>query len=157
MQEHLAFVMPTPDSVGREILEDHIQTILKDWEPFTVQIAGLFKSWDHWLMLGVKEGREKVIRLHDAFYSGLMRPYLREDLPFEPHVAIGYFGKDEFDVFARVKDPPLDKSRYEAVLQRTEKMQFEFFRTVDRLTLVGMDESFNRCENLKDFFLLDNV
>jgi 2'-5' RNA ligase len=155
MKEHLAFVMPTPESIGRNVLEEHIHSVLRNWEPFTVQITGLFKSWDHWLMLGVKEGREQVMQLHDALYSGVMKPYLRVDLPFEPHVALGYFGKNEFDVFARVKHPPLDKPRYDAVLEMAKKMHFDFRSKVDRLTLIQFDNSFKHCENLRDFYLLE--
>jgi 2'-5' RNA ligase len=157
MREHLGFIMPTPGSIGRETLEQHILSVLIDWDPFSVRITGLFKSWDHWLMLGVREGRDNVIRLHDELYSGLMKPHLREDLPFEPHIAIGYFGKKEFDVYARVKDPPLNKNRYETVLKMAEKMEFDFTRTVDRLTLVQFDDLFTHCENLRDFYLLDTV
>lgn len=157
MNEHLAFLMPTPGSVGRKILEEHIQSVLKKWRPFRVQISGLYKSWDHWLMLGVKEGRDQVIRLHDALYTGPIKPYLREDLPFEPHVAIGYFGTNDYDVYARIKNPPLDENRYLEVLKMAEAMEFNFSRSVDQLTLVQFDELFTQCENLKVFKLLNTL
>lgn len=35
-------------------------------------------------------GFSAVVRLHDRLYTGLLAPYLRLDVPFIPHVTLGY-------------------------------------------------------------------
>lgn len=34
------------------------------------------------------EGRDAIISLHDRLYAGILRPHLRTDLPFVPHMTI---------------------------------------------------------------------
>jgi 2'-5' RNA ligase len=34
------------------------------------------------------EGAEPIARLHDRLYEGLLKPHLRGDLPFEPHITV---------------------------------------------------------------------
>jgi len=38
------------------------------------------------------EGRDQINRLHDDLYSGVLRPHLREDIAFIPHVTIAADG-----------------------------------------------------------------
>jgi 2'-5' RNA ligase len=35
-----------------------------------------------------QEGREALTALHDRLYEGVLRPHLREDVPFPPHVTV---------------------------------------------------------------------
>jgi 2'-5' RNA ligase len=35
------------------------------------------------------EGHREIVALHDRLYEGVLRPHLREDLPFVPHVTVG--------------------------------------------------------------------
>lgn len=34
------------------------------------------------------EGREPIVRLHHELYAGVLRPHLREDVGYVPHVTI---------------------------------------------------------------------
>jgi 2'-5' RNA ligase len=34
------------------------------------------------------EGRDQIVALHDRLYSGLLRPHLRDDITFEPHITV---------------------------------------------------------------------
>lgn len=38
-----------------------------------------------------------MVELHDRFYSGPLKEFLRADLPFEPHIGIGFFGKGPYN------------------------------------------------------------
>lgn len=35
-----------------------------------------------------EEGRTELLALHDRLYAGVLRPHLRADVPFEPHVTV---------------------------------------------------------------------
>ena len=36
-----------------------------------------------------EEGREGIAALHGRLYEGVLRPYLRDDMPFLPHITVG--------------------------------------------------------------------
>lgn len=36
-----------------------------------------------------EEGRQELLAVHDQLYDGLLRPHLRTDIPFVPHVTVG--------------------------------------------------------------------
>lgn len=95
LPEHVTFVFPTPESIGRENLETHISNTLETWTSFKVHFCYLDKTWDHFLYLGAKEGYNQVVKLHDDLYKGILSPYLRNDLPFFPHNGLGLFSKEK--------------------------------------------------------------
>jgi hypothetical protein len=35
------------------------------------------------------EGFSRIVKLHDRFYTGLLAPELRLDIPFIPHITVG--------------------------------------------------------------------
>ena len=85
IEDHITIMHPIPEKVGKDRLINHIQSILKSWNPFDVRLYGLEKTFDHWLLLMVQEGSEKVIQLRDKLYDGWLSIYLRADLKFSPH------------------------------------------------------------------------
>jgi 2'-5' RNA ligase len=36
------------------------------------------------------EGFSQIVRLHDQLYGSILAPHLRLDLPFIPHITVGY-------------------------------------------------------------------
>jgi 2'-5' RNA ligase len=36
-----------------------------------------------------EEGRDDIAALHDRLYEGVLRPHLRDDTPFLPHITVG--------------------------------------------------------------------
>lgn len=75
-------------------LENHIKVVVQKHCPFNVKFAGIEKSWDNWLFLGMDKGRDKAIALHDGLYSGILEILLRKDLPFSPHISLGQFNQE---------------------------------------------------------------
>lgn len=57
--EHLTLVFPVP--VGLETIRPHVQAVATKVQPFDIHIAGLKRTWDHWMYLGLEEGYEEVI------------------------------------------------------------------------------------------------
>jgi hypothetical protein len=155
LPEHLAFLKPVPGSVGEENLKRHIKSILIKWEPFNVHFYGLEKSWDHWLLLVLKEGNQKAIKLHDELYSGILSPYLRKDLPYTPHVGLGLFSKENYDVSNPTAQLSLDEEKYQSARAEFKNLGLDFWRTIDHLTLVKINPDFSRCWDIMDFRLND--
>jgi hypothetical protein len=134
---HVPFIFPVPCSeVEEEKLTAHIETVLKNWKPFHIHIAGFAKSWDHWLFLLLKEGNEEAIALHDELYNGILSPFLRRDIEYIPHIGIGLFVRKDAEY--NVLDPKkvdFDAKLYFQALKEAESLKISSFDTVDRLFL----------------------
>ncbi len=152
IREHLPVLMPVPDTVVKKEIISHISPILSHRTPFVIHLQGLFKSWDHWLLLGVKEGYDQIVRLHDEIYSGPLKPYLREDLPFSPHVGLGLFAAGEYD-FANPEKNQLDNKKYGKAFQEAVAMNLDFWCTVNSFDFIKFNDSFTRFKEEKKFIL----
>lgn len=155
LPEHLAFLKPVPESIGIENLETHIKSILIKWKPFDVHFYGLEKSWDQWLFLVLREGNQLVIKLHDKLYGGILSPYLRKDLPYTPHVALGLFSKEKYDVDNPTASLSLDSKKYQKAKAGFKNLILDFWRTIDQLTLVKINSDFTKCRDIMDFKIGD--
>lgn len=143
VRDHVTLVFPLPDSVSPAALVRHVREVAGRWSPFGLHLVGLEESWDRWLLLGAQEGRDEMVRLHDELYAGMLAPYLRTDLPYAPHVGLGLFAGGSYDVL----DPrvlPLDEERYHRARREAEALKLDFWRVVDRLTVLQLDEQIRR-------------
>jgi len=136
-EPHIPFIFPVPCSEVEETkLIEHIETVLKKWEPFPIRIGGFEKSWDHWLLLLLKEGNEKVIALHDELYTGILSSYLRKDIEYIPHIGLALFVRK--DAGFNVMDPRIvdfDEKLYRQALEEAESLKIDSFGIIDRLFL----------------------
>jgi hypothetical protein len=134
---HIPFIFPVPcNEIEEEKFTEHVETVLKNWKPFPIQIGGFTKSWDHWLLLLLKKGNEEAIALHDELYTGILAPYLRRDIEYIPHVGIGLFVRK--DAGYNALDPKIvdfDAKLYIQALKEAESLKIDSFDTVDRLVL----------------------
>lgn len=134
---HIPFIFPVPCSeIGEKEFTEHVKTVLKHWEPFPIHIGGFRKSWDHWLLLLLKEGNEEAIAMHDELYTGILSPYLRRDIEYIPHIGIGLFARK--DAGYNVADPKkvaFDAKLYSQALKEAEALNIDCFDIVDRLFL----------------------
>ena len=151
--EHITFIFPVPESIGLENLESHITTILGSWEPFEIHIRGLDLTWDNFLYYTIKEGNSQIFKLHDEFYTGILSPHLRKDLPFVPHIGVGLFSKEEYDFNNPTAKLNLDEEKYKIGLAEFEDINLDLWRTVDVLTLVKVNTEFTQCDDVKQFKL----
>jgi hypothetical protein len=134
---HLPFIFPVPcNEIEEEKFTEHVETVLKSWKPLPIHIGGFTKSWDHLLLLLLREGNEKVIALHDELYTGILAPYLRRDIEYIPHIGIGLFVRR--DAGYNALDPKIvdfDEKLYSQALKEAESLKIDSFDTVDRLVL----------------------
>lgn len=139
---HITLVFPIPvNEISEEEFESHIQGALKSFKPFEVHLSGFEKSIDNWLFLSVKEGNKEITKLHDKLYTGLLKKYLREDLPFSPHIGIGLFVNKEskYDL----ENPTilaLDKEKYDKALQEAESLDLDYKVTFDKVSFIKVEK-----------------
>jgi 2'-5' RNA ligase len=147
---HITIVFPV--DVERQALENHIAEILAGWTPFTVHLNGLHLSFDQWLFLIVEEGNDKLVRLFEAMYTGLLALHRRHDIEYIPHIGLGYFGMEAYDLTVQ-SVAPLDESRYNEAIRRAEEANLDFETQLDRLTLVEINDQFTKTVTIKEFSL----
>lgn len=151
---HITLIFPV--KVPREIKEvtliEHIQSIADRWKTFDLEIRGLALLWDNWLCLAIEEGNPEIIKLHDELYSGTMNLFWRKDIEFIPHIAIGSFSKEGYDL----RDPKkleLDKDKYEIAKEEAEKLDIGYSCKAKKMSLVQLNSELKDCKLIKEFLL----
>ena len=155
LRPHFTLIYPVPEEIGEAALSAHIAGVLRAWRPFPIHIAGFHLSWDYWLFLTLQEGREEMVRLHDALYDGPPAPYLLRDIAFVPHISLGLFARQPgaYDPFAPQR-LELDTARYEAALREAQALDLDYHAVVDRLTFIKLTRDLTHTELVREFALV---
>lgn len=122
-------------------LHDHIARVAANFSPinFICRYALVYDddgSDDYYIFLVPDEGFSQISLLHDALYSGMMRPYLRLDIPYVPHVGIA---------------TSTDKDHLYRLATEWNDRRREIRGRIDSLTLSSYDG--NRVEDITHFKL----
>ena len=151
---HITILFAIPDKIKKAFLVDHIEEILKHWKSFPIHIRGFEKSWDHWLLLVLKEGNTAIKKLYHEMYSGSLLAYKRDDIQFIPHISLGLFVEEmahyDYENPQRMK---LATSKYRKALAEAKSLNLDFRSVFDRLQLIRLDDNFSQIEKGKEFFL----
>lgn len=138
---HITIMFPIPvEEVSEPILTEHLNTILGRWKSFDIHLKGFEKAVDHWLFLGVQEGHDEIVRLHDEIYTGPFEKYLRPDLPFIPHIALGFFGKQGSNY--NLENPTIvefDEEKYIKAVDESGRLNLDFKTRLDKVNLIKIE------------------
>lgn len=90
---HFTIIFPVFNIKEPDLCE-HIKSCLSGFGSFyfTLDHAEINKDSfnEYWhTFLVPKEGYESIVQLHDLAYTGILKPELREDILFVPHIGIG--------------------------------------------------------------------
>jgi 2'-5' RNA ligase len=129
IKPHITLVSPL-SGISEELLIAHSETITKEIKSFPIVLSGLIKSFDDHLFLQVKEGNEKIANVHDKLYSGILATHLQIDVPYIPHITLGYFGNE---------NNGFNKELYEKAYEEAEKMNINVTFSFDNITLIKGD------------------
>lgn len=153
---HITLIFPirVPTDMKEDELISHIKNVTNKWKTFNVKIKGLELAWDNWLFLLIKKGNSKITQLHDELYSGKLKPFLRKDIEFIPHIAIGSFTQqnENYDL----RDPKklkLDKERYKKSLKEAKDLDIGYDCIVDKFSLVKLNSELKNCKLVREFLL----
>ena len=138
---HFGIVFPVPESVGEATLAEHMTKVLRDWKPFTIHVGGLRRMPDHWLFLTANQGNDKLIRLYNESYDGVLKPFCVEGLEFTPHISMGLFLKAgrTYEMMSP-KEDDFDKEACESALKEFDEADFRFDSLVDQLDLITISD-----------------
>ncbi len=137
---HLTLVFPVPASIGVDVLRSHVQRVAAATASFDIRLRGVQLTADHRIFLLVRDGTEDVVGLHDALYTGILRPHLRSDIPFVPHVTLGLFTERQGGGDSPAADRvPIDRSRDSEALEKARRMNLDHASRVEDLDVIGLD------------------
>lgn len=129
ISSHITIVSPVSNISENQLIE-HVETITKDIKSFSIHLNDLNKSFDDYLFLLVNEGKEKIVNLHDKLYSGILLPYLQNDIPFVPHITLGFF---------KSKNNQFDDGLYKKAYAQAEELNLDINCIFDSLSLIKGD------------------
>jgi 2'-5' RNA ligase len=85
---HLTLVFPFASSLGAIQVAAHVRRVVARWPALPVRYEGLGHFHADWVYLRVARGHAATVELHERLYRGALAPFLRRDLPYEPHLTI---------------------------------------------------------------------
>lgn len=104
VRPHITIVFPFESNIGEEELQEYLAASLNGMKSFHLILEEVIKIHDdsgYYLFLCVKEGTEKIKKLHDKLYEGMLKAYKPNwlnNVEFMPHMTIGnFYNKEELD------------------------------------------------------------
>jgi hypothetical protein len=95
LDPHFTFVFPASEHLNYEAFSRHVEQVTQQASaiPFAMRCAipmpdSLSKNTH--LFLVPDEGLSMMVKLHSALYTNYLADYLRLDIPYIPHITIGY-------------------------------------------------------------------
>ncbi|HFK1546506.1 2'-5' RNA ligase family protein [Bacillus albus] len=86
---HITVIFPFESSISNEELKLHILKLLKGIQEIEIEFANQITGEGEYLFLRVEKGQKQIEELHDLLYTGALLQFLKEDIPYIPHVTVG--------------------------------------------------------------------
>jgi 2'-5' RNA ligase len=122
---HITLVFPCKSNITTEELTLHMKQVLAGEKPFSIKLTGITGEGNSYLFLNVKEGNDRIIRLHDKLYSGMLKEFLYRKVIYHPHLTVGMIS---------------DEEQFELALNATEDFNEVFTTTVSEIVSEVIDE-----------------
>ncbi len=89
---HVTLVFPFPTNLSVVQLAAHIRRVVGNWPSLPVSFRDIEGILDEFVFLMVRDRADAIVALHDKLYRGILKAFLRDDIPYLPHVTIGRVG-----------------------------------------------------------------
>jgi len=136
---HFTLVFPT-ENIGLDSFINHIKNVSSKYKPFQFICRCVtvgdpdFLDHSHVFMIP-DEGFSEIVKLHDAFYKGILESELRLDLPFVPHIGVA---SNPSSIMCK------------KIVDKLNQQDFEISGKVENLNIVEYDgESTKTIEQIK--------
>ena len=136
VEPHWTMIFPgSTKEVSREQLSKHIAEVATGQASieFTCRYALVYdddSNDDYYLFLVPDEGFSQISRMHDQLYSGFMRPHLRLDIPYVPHIGVAT-GKDPNQLYELASEWNKHKREISGVIDRLSLCSYDGRKVVD--------------------------
>jgi 2'-5' RNA ligase len=85
---HVHLVFPFHANLTSVQIASHVRRIVSAWPPLPVTFRDVEGLLDEFVLLMVRERETALTALHDALYTGVLKGFLRSEIPYRPHVTI---------------------------------------------------------------------
>jgi 2'-5' RNA ligase len=85
---HLALVFPFATAQSALQVETHVQRVVSRHPPIAIAFRPVRVFANEFVFLMATRGAAAVVELHDRLYTRSLRPQLRTDLGYEPHITL---------------------------------------------------------------------
>ncbi len=86
---HVTLVFPFESTLSAQQLAAHVKRVVARWPQLPVRLERAEVLLGQWVNLRVTLGRAAVVELHDRLYRGVLAPFLRHDVRYDPHLTVG--------------------------------------------------------------------
>jgi len=88
IRAHVSLVFPFGTALTPLQLETHVRRIAVAWPPIPVTFRAARLYANEFVFLMASRGAASITALHDKLYTRSLRPHLRREFPYEPHITI---------------------------------------------------------------------
>ncbi len=85
---HVTLVFPFATSLKTLQVETHVRRVASKWPPIPVTFRAIRLHANEYVFLMATRGAASIIALHDRLYTRSLRPHLRREFTFEPHITL---------------------------------------------------------------------
>lgn len=89
IRAHVTLVFPFPTNLTSMQWASHIKRIVGNWPQLPVSFRDIESIQDEFTILMLREKSSAVIALHDKLYSSVLKPFLRPEMDYRPHITLG--------------------------------------------------------------------
>ena len=122
---HLSLVFPFGSNLTPLQLETHVRRVAARWPPVSVTFRAVRLHANEFVFLMAARGAESLGALHERLYTRSLRPHLRPEFPYEPHITL-----------ARQREPARLDAAYEAA---KEEFRAEFSDVMREIALLSVE------------------
>jgi 2'-5' RNA ligase len=85
---HLSVVFPFASRLSALQVETHVRRLVAPWPPIPVTFRGLRVHANEFVFLMAARGAAAIAALHDKLYTRSLRPHLRPEFEYAPHITL---------------------------------------------------------------------
>lgn len=89
IRAHVTLVFPFPTLLTSTQIASHVKRIIGNWPPLPVSFRDVESIQEEFTILMMRDKSEAVIALHDKLYTGVLKPFLRAEMEYRPHITVG--------------------------------------------------------------------
>jgi len=133
---HVSLVFPFGTALKRLQIETHVRRVVSRWPAIPVSFRAVRMEANEFVFLMASRGAEALTGLHDALYTRSLRPHLRPEFGYAPHITI-----------ARYHEPGRVEAALEEAREAFGREMKDVVRSVELLA-VGPDGRIERLSTL---------
>jgi 2'-5' RNA ligase len=86
---HVWLVFPFATNLTSVQIAAHVRRVIANWPAMSATFRDVESILEDFVILMVRERADALTALHDKLYQGVLKPFLRTELTYTPHLTLG--------------------------------------------------------------------